>query len=242
MSNVPGTSSAALNIGSMTVRPLDISGAFLLSSRSFTDERGAFFEVYREDLLAEVLGYPPKILQTNYSTSHSNVLRGIHGASVPPGLAKLVTCVRGLMLDFVIDIRTGSPTFGKWDMIVLNGHGASSVYVEEGLGHAFVALVDDTCVQYQLSELYRPQEVVTVHPLDPEIGLPLRLPAAPLMSDRDAAAPTLREAAELGLLPSYDACMALRGTRPELTDGSVASARDVSRRSAVMRARAAART
>ncbi|WP_091293741.1 dTDP-4-dehydrorhamnose 3,5-epimerase family protein [Micromonospora halophytica] len=196
----------------MTVRPLDISGAFLISSRSFTDERGAFFEVYREDVLTDVLGYqPPKIVQTNYSVSRSNVLRGIHGAAVPPGLAKLVTCVRGSMLDFVVDLRTGSPTFGKWDMIVLNGRDAASLYVEEGLGHAFVALDDDTCVQYQLSELYRPQDVITVHPLDPEIGLPLRLPAAPVLSDRDAAAPTLREAAERGLLPSYDSCMALRG-------------------------------
>ncbi|MFF5173675.1 dTDP-4-dehydrorhamnose 3,5-epimerase family protein [Micromonospora sp. NPDC000089] len=217
-------SRAGLNNRSMAVRPLDISGAFLISSRSFTDERGAFFEVYREDVLTEVLGYPPRIVQTNYSVSHSNVLRGIHGAAVPPGLAKLVTCVRGLMLDFVVDLRTGSPTFGKWDMIILNGHDASSVYVEEGLGHAFVALVDDTCVQYQLSELYRPQDVITVHPLDPEIGLPLRLPDGPVLSDRDAAAPTLSEAAELGLLPSYDSCMALRGARPHLTAVSDAPA------------------
>ncbi|MFI9639177.1 dTDP-4-dehydrorhamnose 3,5-epimerase family protein [Micromonospora sp. NPDC051925] len=204
----------------MTVQPLDISGAFLISSRSFSDERGAFFEAYREDVLTEVLGYQPKIVQTNYSTSHRNVLRGIHGAAVPPGLAKFVTCVRGSMLDFVVDLRTGSPTFGAWDMIVLDGRGASSVYVEEGLGHAFVALDDDTCVQYQLSELYRPQDVVTVYPLDPEIGLPLRLPDAPILSDRDAAGPTLREAVERGLLPSYAACLALRAARAQPPVGS----------------------
>ncbi|WP_328345857.1 dTDP-4-dehydrorhamnose 3,5-epimerase family protein [Micromonospora sp. NBC_00421] len=210
----------------MTVRPLDIDGAFLISSRSFTDDRGVFFEAYREDVLAEVLGYPPKLVQTNYSVSHRNVLRGVHGAAVPPGLAKFVTCVRGSMLDFVVDLRTGSPTFAKWDMIVLDGRGASSIYVEEGLGHAFVALDDDTCVQYHLSELYRPQDVITVHPLDPEIGLPLRLPGAPVLSDRDAAAPSLREAVERGLLPGYDACLALRATRahqsvtPEVPVGS----------------------
>jgi dTDP-4-dehydrorhamnose 3,5-epimerase len=209
-------STASLSTRSMTVRPLDISGAFLISSRSFTDERGAFFEAYREDVLTDVLGYQPKIVQTNYSVSHRNVLRGVHGATVPPGLAKLVTCVRGSMLDFAVDLRTGSPTFGKWDMTVLNGHGTSSVYLEEGLGHAFVALDDDTCVQYQCSEFYRPQDVITVHPLDPEIGLPLRLPGAPILSDGDAAAPTLGEAAERGLLPSYDSCTALRGARPQI--------------------------
>ncbi|HEY4022626.1 MAG TPA: dTDP-4-dehydrorhamnose 3,5-epimerase [Pseudonocardiaceae bacterium] len=197
----------------MTVRPLEISGAYLISSRSFGDERGEFSEVYREDVLTEALGYRPRIVQANCSISHRNVLRGIHGATMPPGLAKFVTCVRGTMLDFIVDLRTGSPTFGQWHMSVLDAHGATALYLEEGLGHAFVALADDTCVQYQLSELYRPAEVLTVHPLDPEIGLPLTLPGEPILSDTDAAAPTLREAAEQGLLPSYAQCLELRQAR-----------------------------
>ncbi|MFB9609926.1 dTDP-4-dehydrorhamnose 3,5-epimerase family protein [Kutzneria kofuensis] len=199
----------------MTVRPLEIDGSFLIESKSFGDARGDFYEVYREDVLAEALGYAPKVLQTNVSTSCRNVLRGVHGAATPPGLAKFVTCIRGSMLDFVVDVRIGSPTFGRWDMIVLDGAGATSVYVEEGLGHAFVALTDDTCVQYQLSDLYRPAEVLTVHPLDPEIGLPLKLPGEPILSERDAAAPTLREAGELGLLPTYDTCLKLRAARQQ---------------------------
>jgi dTDP-4-dehydrorhamnose 3,5-epimerase len=192
---------------------LEISGSFLVESRSFGDERGDFFEVYREDVLTEALGYRPRFMQTNISTSCRNVLRGVHGAATPPGLAKFVTCVRGSLLDFVVDVRTGSPTFGQWDMIVLNSHGATAVYVEEGLGHAFLALEDDTCVQYQLSDLYRPAEVLTVHPLDPEIGLPLKLPGEPILSPRDAAAPTLCEAGAMGLLPDYDTCLALRADR-----------------------------
>jgi dTDP-4-dehydrorhamnose 3,5-epimerase len=213
----------------MTVRPLTISGAYLVTSRSFPDERGDFFEVYREDVLAEVLGYRPRMAQTNYSVSRRNVLRGVHGAAVPPGLAKLVMCLRGSMLDFVIDLRVGSPTFGRWDMIVLDGRDASSVYVEEGLGHAFLSLDDDTCVQYQLSGLYEPRDVITVHPLDPEIGLPLAFAGTPILSDRDAAAPTLREAAELGLLPSYDACEALLDARRRPTAGSGVLARSRAR-------------
>ncbi|WP_344859172.1 dTDP-4-dehydrorhamnose 3,5-epimerase family protein [Amycolatopsis ultiminotia] len=207
----------------MSVRPLDIDGAFLVSSRSFGDARGDFFEVYREDVLAEALGYRPKFLQANVSTSCRNVVRGVHGASTPPGLAKYVTCLRGSLLDFVVDVRTGSPTFGQWDMMVLNAHGGTAVYVEEGLAHAFVSLEDDTCVQYLLSDLYRPAEVLTVHPLDPEIGLPLKLPGEPIVSDRDAAAPTLSEAGALGLLPEYDTCLALRDARVRLSAASAAS-------------------
>ncbi|MEU4254534.1 dTDP-4-dehydrorhamnose 3,5-epimerase family protein [Amycolatopsis sp. NPDC026612] len=203
----------------MTVRPLTISGSFLVSSVSFGDERGDFFEVYREDVLTEALGYRPRFVQTNVSTSCRNVLRGVHGATTPPGLAKFVTCLRGSLLDFVVDVRTGSPTFGQWEMIVLDAHGGTAVYVEEGLGHAFVALQDDTCVQYQLSDLYRPAEVLTVHPLDPEIGLPLELPGEPVLSDRDAAAPTLREAGALGLLPDYATCLALRAARTQASAG-----------------------
>nr|AXL06418.1 dTDP-4-dehydrorhamnose 3,5-epimerase [uncultured bacterium] len=205
---------------SMTVRPLRIGGSFLVSSVSFGDERGDFFEVYREDVLTEALGYRPKFVQTNVSTSCRNVLRGVHGATTPPGLAKFVTCLRGSLLDFVVDVRLGSPTFGEWDMIVLDAHGCTAVYVEEGLGHAFVALQDDTCVQYQLSDLYRPAEVLTVHPLDPAIGLPLELPGEPILSDRDAAAPTLSEAGALGLLPDYDTCLALRAARTQASAGA----------------------
>ncbi len=208
---------------SMTVRPLGIDGAHLVSSKSFGDDRGDFFEVYREDVLSEALGYRPRFLQTNVSTSCRNVVRGVHGAMTPPGLAKFVTCLRGSLLDFVVDVRTGSPTFGQWDMIVLNQYGGTAVYVEEGLGHAFVALEDDTCVQYLLSDLYRPAEVLTVQPLDPEIGLPLNLPGEPILSERDAAAPTLREAGELGLLPRYEECLALRAARVRLSEAAAAS-------------------
>ncbi len=208
---------------SMSVRPLAIDGAHLVTSTPFGDERGDFFEVYREDVLTEALGYRPRLLQTNVSTSCRNVVRGVHGATTPPGLAKFVTCLRGSLLDFVVDVRTGSPTYGQWDMIVLNSRGGTAVYVEEGLGHAFVAMEDDTCVQYLLSDLYRPAEVLTVHPLDPEIGLPLHLPGEPILSERDAAAPTLAEAGERGLLPRYEECLALRAARVRLTEVATAS-------------------
>ncbi|MFG1751911.1 dTDP-4-dehydrorhamnose 3,5-epimerase family protein [Streptosporangium sandarakinum] len=192
---------------SMHVRQMAVPGAFLVTAERFDDERGTFYEAYREDVLAEALGHPPKVVQTNFSVSHRGVLRGIHGAVVPPGLAKLVTCVRGAVLDAVVDLRAGSPTFGRYEVTVLDHRSRACVYLSEGLGHAFLALEDDTCVQYQCSETYRPRDVITVNPLDPEIGLPFRTPEPPILSPGDAAAPTLREALERGLLPSYQDCL-----------------------------------
>src|SRR5437763_15385965 len=92
---------------SMTVRPLEIDGSFLVTAQSFGDDRGDFFESYREDVLIEALGYAPRIMQTNISTSCRNGVRGVHGAATPPGLAKLVNGPRGTLMDFGVDGRRG---------------------------------------------------------------------------------------------------------------------------------------
>ncbi|TMR36757.1 dTDP-4-keto-6-deoxy-D-glucose epimerase [Nonomuraea zeae] len=191
----------------MHVRRLAIPDALLITAERFDDERGLFYEAYREEVLAEALGHPLRVVQSNFSVSRRRVVRGVHGAAVPPGLAKIVTCVRGTVLDAVVDLRVGSPTFGQHALTVLDQRARASVYLGEGLGHAFMALTDDTCVQYQCSQPYRPQDVITVHPLDPELGLPFALPEPPIVSGHDAAAPTLQEALERGLLPSYQSCV-----------------------------------
>ncbi len=193
---------------SLDIRPLEIPDVFLITSKEFADDRGIFYEAYREDVLAEALGHPLRIVQTNYSVSHRHVLRGIHGAAVPPGQAKIVTCVSGAVLDFAVDLRVGSPTFGKYEMTVLDDRTRAAVYLGEGLGHAFLALRDGTRVQYQCSTMYVPEDVITVDPLDPRIGLPFRLPEPPIMSPNDAKAPTLEELADSGRLPTYEACLA----------------------------------
>jgi dTDP-4-dehydrorhamnose 3,5-epimerase len=197
----------SISTRSIQVREMDIPDVFLITTERFGDERGLFYESYREDVLSEVLDHPLRIVQANYSVSHRNVLRGIHGAAVPPGQAKIVSCLRGTALDFSIDLRVGSPTFGRYEMVVLDQHSCASVYLGEGMGHAFLALTDDTCMHYQCSTTYVPQDVITVHPLDPEIRLPFRLPEAAILSPTDTAAPTLAEAAERGLLPSYEDCV-----------------------------------
>lgn len=194
----------------MLIEPLSIDGAWEITPRKFGDPRGLFMEAFRADLLSEVIGHPFDLQQQNLSVSAAGVLRGVHFADVPPGQAKYVSCPRGAIFDVVVDIRVGSPTFGAWDGVILDDVDRRALYVGEGLGHAFVALEDDSVVTYLCSTGYNPTGEHGVHPLDPEIGIEFPTTArdgSPLdftLSDKDSAAPTLNEAKESGLLPEYE--------------------------------------
>ena len=193
----------------MKIRPLTIEGAYEVAPVQHSDPRGTFLEWYRPDLLAAVLGHPVEMAQGNLSVSARDVVRGVHFADVPPGQAKYVTCVSGAVLDVVADLRVGSPTFGRWEAVHLDTVDRRGVYLTEGLGHGFCALSDDATVAYLCSTPYAPGREHAVHPLDAELAI--SWPAAtPLLSARDAAAPTLGEARAAGLLPDYDACRAYR--------------------------------
>jgi len=133
-------------------------------------------------------------------------VRGIHFADIPPGQAKYVTVTHGAVLDYIIDIRVGSPTFGKWDSVLLDDTDRRAVYLSEGLGHAFVALTDDATVSYLLTAPFNPTHEHGVNPLDPEVGLVFPPEAGELLlSAKDTEAPGLAEAAASGLLPTWKA-------------------------------------
>ena len=119
-----------------------------------------------------------------------------------------MTAVSGAVMDFVVDLRVGSPTFGTWDRVLLDDVDRRSVYLAEGLGHAFVSLTDDAAVSYLVSDTFDPGREHGIDPLDPEIGLELPGIGDPVLSPKDAAAPTLSEAAAAGLLPSWEECLA----------------------------------
>ena len=104
----------------MQIEPLSIEGAYVVTPRQFPDERGVFLESFRGDRLAEHLGHRPDIVQTNVSVSARGTVRGIHFADVPPGQGKYVTVLRGSLVDYVVDIRVGSPTFGQWESVTLD--------------------------------------------------------------------------------------------------------------------------
>ncbi|MGW2302744.1 dTDP-4-dehydrorhamnose 3,5-epimerase family protein [Streptomyces sp. NPDC001809] len=194
----------------MQVRELKIEGAYEFTPRVFGDPRGVFLSPYQEDVFTEALGRPLyPVVQSSYSVSKRGVVRGIHFTAVPPGMGKYAYCTRGRALDFIVDTRVGSPTFGMWDSVELDPVGCRSVHIPIGVGHLFVALEDDTTISYLLSTGYEPQREHAIHPLDPELGLPFPDGLDLLLSERDRTAPTLAEAGELGILPGFEESLRL---------------------------------
>lgn len=187
-------------------RDLAIADAFELTPRIHPDDRGVFLEWFRAEDLTAAAGHPLTLAQANCSVSRRGTLRGIHFADVPPGQAKYVTCLAGAVLDVVVDIRTGSPTYGTWEAVRLDDADRRALYLGEGLGHAFLALTDGAVVSYLCSTGYNPGAEHGIDPLDPELGIAWPEGVERLLSPKDAAAPTLAQAAEHGLLPSWDAC------------------------------------
>jgi len=190
------------------VRELAIPDAYEISTDVFPDERGLFVNPFRGDRLAEAIGHPLRVVQTNHSASRLGVVRGVHFSLLPPGQAKYVYCPRGAALDVVVDIRLGSPTFGRHDAVRLDDRDLRAIYLSEGLGHVVVALEDDTVVSYLCSSAYDPAREKGISPVDPALALPIPDGITPLLSPKDTAAPTLDEAAEQGLLPAYEECRA----------------------------------
>ncbi|MDE1565084.1 dTDP-4-dehydrorhamnose 3,5-epimerase family protein [Actinotignum sanguinis] len=202
----------------MEIRELAIAGAWEITTKHFPDERGIFLEAYKSSVFEETIGHRLDVRQVNTSVSKAGTVRGIHFADVPPSQAKYVMCPRGAVLDFVIDIRVGSPTYGKWDSVLLDDDTRKAIYISEGLGHCFVALEDDSTVVYLCSAQYAPGREHGVNPLCSQVGLvfpetdrqgkKLEL----LLSPKDTEAPGLDEAERSGLLPRYEDVQAFLGT------------------------------
>ena len=193
----------------MTTRPLTIEGAYEITPVQHGDPRGLFVEWYRTDELVAEIGHPLHLAQANLSVSARGVVRGIHFADVPPGQAKYVTCARGAVLDVVVDIRVGSPTFGQWDGGPPRRRGPpGGLPRPRGSGHGFCALTDDATLTYLCSTTYNPAAEHTVHPLDPELAIdwPCRARRCPPATRRRPRWP--RPAAG-GLLPDYASCVDL---------------------------------
>lgn len=188
----------------MQIRELTIPGSFEITPAQFTDDRGVFLEWYRSDKLEAAVGHSLDLRQANTSVSKRGVVRGIHFADIPIGQAKYVTVTAGAVIDYVIDIRVGSPTFGEWDSVRLDTTDRRAIYLAEGLGHAFVALSDEATVSYLVSDTYSPSSEHGINPLDPIVDLRFPEEAGELLlSPKDTSAPTLREAQAAGLLPTW---------------------------------------
>jgi len=187
-------------------RALSIDGVWEFTPELRTDDRGVFLESFKADVFEAAVGRYFDLKQMNISVSKQGTVRGVHFADVPPGQAKYVQCFAGRILDVVVDIRVGSPTFGQWDAVELDAESRQGLFITEGLGHAFCALTESVSVGYLCSTPYSPSREHGVHPLDPALNLPWPTNSDVLLSDKDRVAPTLDDAVDSGLLPTLEQC------------------------------------
>ena len=192
----------------MRVDILSIGDAWEITPQQHSDDRGTFLETYQAADFEKSVGHRLDLAQVNCSVSRKGTVRGIHFADVPPSQAKYVTCLHGAVLDVVVDIRVGSPTFGQWASVRLDDTDRKAIYISEGLGHAFMALTDDATVTYLCSEPYASGREHGINPLDPALGIDWPAGVEPLLSPKDAEAPTLQQAQDQKMLPAYDECLA----------------------------------
>ena len=166
----------------------------LLRPRRFADSRGWFSETYSEAAAAAV-GINLKFVQDNQSfSSTAGTIRGLHFQRPPHGQAKLVRCTRGSIVDYAVDIRRGSPTYGKYVSARLTAHGGEQLFVPIGFAHAFITMEPDVEVAYKVSDVYAPQCDGGVVWNDPAIGILWPVPdSGALLSDKDAALPILSD-------------------------------------------------
>ena len=189
----------------MKVTPLKIDGSWLIELNKFEDGRGFFYESFRNEIAKKYFGREFTIKQSNTSVSKKGSVRGIHYALVPPSQAKYVQCQKGSIVDYIIDVRVGSPTFSQFVEVELSATHPQAIFIEEGLAHAFVALEDETVVTYFVSENYNPEREKGVNPFDSDLNI--KWPNINLeLSEKDKLAISLKEAQIQNLLPMFADC------------------------------------
>jgi dTDP-4-dehydrorhamnose 3,5-epimerase len=166
-----------------------LPGVFVLEPRVHGDARGFFVETFRQSLLAEA-GIPTSFVQDNQSRSRRGTLRGLHYQREQPQ-GKLVRVARGRVFDVAVDIRLGSPHFGRWFGMELDDVGQKMMYVPPGFAHGFLVLSEEADFLYKCTDYYHPASERGVAWNDPDIGIAWPEIGAPLLSDKDAALPRL---------------------------------------------------
>jgi dTDP-4-dehydrorhamnose 3,5-epimerase len=186
----------------MKLTPLGIEGVWLAESPVWSDDRGFFREWFKSEDIKKETGRDFGIEQANISLSSKGTLRGIHYSIAPRGQAKWITCITGSIKDVIVDLRPNSKSFGQWIGIELNGNSGKAVLISEELGHAFLALSDNTAVSYLVTTPFSPTHEYAINPLDEKIAINWGLKTSELkISDKDRNAPSLSERLIEGNLP-----------------------------------------
>lgn len=177
----------------MNVIKTDIEGVVILEPRVFNDSRGYFFESYNKKTFdSEVC--PIEFVQDNESCSSRGVMRGLHFQRPPHAQAKLVRCVRGAVLDVAVDIRKGSPTFGKYVSCLLTEENHRQFFIPRGFAHGFAVISDTAVFQYKCDNYYAPEADGGISILDPSLGIDWGFPfEEAILSDKDRKHPLLKD-------------------------------------------------
>jgi dTDP-4-dehydrorhamnose 3,5-epimerase len=179
----------------MKVLPTALPGVLILEPTVFRDERGFFLESFNQRTFDEVVGQHVEFVQDNHSCSRRGVLRGLHYQVSPHVQGKLVRVVRGSAFDVAVDLRRGSPTFGRWVGVTLDAQGQHQVWIPPGFAHGFLALEDDTHFLYKATDFYARECERAIAWNDPTIAIDWpRIGTAPLLTAKDASALTLMRA------------------------------------------------
>lgn len=181
----------------MQVDETDIPGVLIITPRRFGDARGFFSETFRADGYAAA-GMRHPFVQDNWSRSRHGVLRGLHLQN-PKAQGKLVSVIRGHVLDVAVDVRVGSPSFGRHVAVELSEENGRQFFLPRGCAHGFVVLSEMADFFYKCDDYYSPADEITVRWDDPALGIDWRIPR-PVVSERDAAAPLL---ANISRLPAF---------------------------------------
>jgi dTDP-4-dehydrorhamnose 3,5-epimerase len=186
----------------MKVTPLQIPGAWLISSVRFADQRGWFQEWFKHTDIESLTGLKIQPQQANLSHSRAGVIRGIHYSLAEEGQVKVITVLQGKIEDFTVDLNPTSPTFLQWNRVCLDSRNGETLVLAPFTGHAFQSLEDNTLVCYLVSAEYDPESEFAISPFDTEINLPWDNSVKSIVSERDRNAPTLREQQIAGHLPT----------------------------------------
>ena len=177
----------------MKIEPFELAGLYLITPRRFGDDRGFFAETWSRRVLAEA-GITTDFVQDNHSLSMKvGTVRGLHFQSPPHAQAKLVRCGRGRLFDVAVDLRRGSPTYGKWAGVELSAENGLQLYIPAGFGHGFVTREPDTEIVYKCSDYYAPECDGGIRWNDPDIAVDWGVSEAAGISDKDAKAPLLAD-------------------------------------------------
>lgn len=168
-----------------------LGGVKILRPRVFEDERGFFLESYNQRRFAE-LGITESWVQDNHSRSVQNTVRGLHYQLHQPQ-AKLCRVIRGTVMDVVVDLRQGSPTFGKWAGVLLSEENRIQIYVPRGFAHGFAVLSEVAEVLYKCDDFYAPTDEQGIAWDDPQLGINWEIPGTPLLSPKDTRHPRLAD-------------------------------------------------